>query len=48
MRKLKGFWSEVIEHVESELTIIVMVSKNAVIVKQSMASKTVCPGSRYI
>ena len=39
MRKLKGFWSEVIENVASELTIIVMLSKNMAIVKQSMPAK---------
>lgn len=38
-RKLKGFWTEVIEHAESELTIIATLSKNAAMVKQSMPAK---------
>jgi hypothetical protein len=39
VRKLKGFWTEVIEHVEIELMIIATLSRNMAMVKESMPVK---------
>jgi hypothetical protein len=39
VRKLKGFWTKVIKHAESKLTLIVTLSRNAAMVKKSMPAK---------